>query len=343
MALQNSDLFAVQQGVKVYSITAEKLREFSQSNFDPAELPLATTSTPGAVVVGDSLSVDGNGKIDVTLPKVSKFMGQLAATDDAPANPENGNLWIFNSAGTLNSTWVSVSGREVKARNAVIWSETASEWGVIENIFEAGVVAINASAPLSVDNAIASTPFISIAAATASVDGYLSKEDKAKLDSIQPGSNIGTVTNVTGTAPVQVANNTTTPTISVDYASNTAAGVAKIATDDEVTSGIATSVVHAGQLKVAKDDINSVEVRLDSLEANPGVELSSGQGIQIDNIEPGKFQISTVGATNSTVGSVTLATDVEVLTGTDNQKVLTPFTAAAVYLPKDISALPELI
>jgi hypothetical protein len=58
------------------------------------------------------------------------------------------------------------------------------------------------------------TPAISMAAATASVNGYMTSTYAAKLDGIAAGAQPGTVTSVSGTAPV-VSSGGTTPAISM--------------------------------------------------------------------------------------------------------------------------------
>lgn len=61
--------------------------------------------------------------------------------------------------------------------------------------------------------------------ASSSQDGAMSKEDKAKLDTIAAGAQPGTVTRVTGALPVRVDNHTTTPFITVDKATQNADGI----------------------------------------------------------------------------------------------------------------------
>lgn len=76
--------------------------------------------------------------------------------------------------------------------------------------------------------------------ATTSVAGFMSAADKTKLDGVAPGAtaNTGTVTGVTGTAPI-VSSGGTTPAISITAATTSAAG-SMSAADKTKLNGIAT-------------------------------------------------------------------------------------------------------
>lgn len=75
------------------------------------------------------------------------------------------------------------------------------------------------------------------------------------------GGASGTVTSVSGRAPIVVANGTTTPSISVADASIASAGVVRLATDADITAGTAGRVPTAVQLKAVKDA--AVQVQAD--------------------------------------------------------------------------------
>lgn len=82
-------------------------------------------------------------------------------------------------------------------------------------------------------------PIISMAAATAAVHGYMTSTYAAKLDGIAAGAtaNTGTVTGVTGTAPI-VSSGGTAPAISISAATTAAAG-SMSAADKTKLDGIA--------------------------------------------------------------------------------------------------------
>ena len=76
------------------------------------------------------------------------------------------------------------------------------------------VTSVSGTAPISVATGT-STPAISMAVATASANGYMTSTYALKLDGIAAGAQPGTVTSVSGTAPISVATGTSTPAISM--------------------------------------------------------------------------------------------------------------------------------
>ena len=63
------------------------------------------------------------------------------------------------------------------------------------------------------------------------------------IHKINQNSGDGTVTSVTGTAPISVANGTSTPAISIAAATTSAVGVAELATLAEVQTGVGTNTI----------------------------------------------------------------------------------------------------
>ena len=99
------------------------------------------------------------------------------------------------------------------------------------------VTGVTATAPVVSSGGTA--PVISITAATTSAAGSMSAADKTKLDGIAAGAtaNTGTVTGVTGTAPI-VSSGGTAPAISISAATTIAAG-SMSAADKSKLDGIA--------------------------------------------------------------------------------------------------------
>jgi hypothetical protein len=106
------------------------------------------------------------------------------------------------------------------------------------------ITTITGSSPVAVTNADPARPNISVAGAVASTagaggsDGLITAIEKEKLAGIASGAKVGTVTNVSGTAPIHVATPTSTPVITVDTASATATGVVQIADAAAITAGV---------------------------------------------------------------------------------------------------------
>lgn len=105
-------------------------------------------------------------------------------------------------------------------------------------------VAVESSGPLSVTGTAAANgsgiwsyaKTLSIAAATTTARGTMSSADKTKLDGISAGA---AVSSVSGSAPISVANGTSTPAISISAATTSAAGTMSSA-DKTKLDGIAT-------------------------------------------------------------------------------------------------------
>ena len=110
----------------------------------------------------------------------------------------------------------TVSALDAAAFRTAIGAGTSSTTGT--------VTSVTGTAP--VVSSGGNTPAISMAAATSLVNGYMTSTYAAKLDGIAAGAtaNTGTVTSVTGTAPVTVATGTTTPSISMAAATSTVNG-----------------------------------------------------------------------------------------------------------------------
>jgi hypothetical protein len=100
------------------------------------------------------------------------------------------------------------------------------------------VTGVTATAPVASSGGTA--PVISMAAASSGVDGYMTGAYATKLDGIATGAtaNTGTVTGVTGTAPI-VSSGGTAPAISISAATTSAAGSMSSA-DKTKLDGIAT-------------------------------------------------------------------------------------------------------
>lgn len=343
MALQNQDLFVVQQGGKVYSIATDDLRSAMQDSFDPTKLPIATATDLGGIRIGNNLEIDpSTGVLNVNMPATFTFKGQIAPTDNAPGSPSGGDFYLFSTGGTLNGTWGNKTGANVAINDAIVWDADNSGWDILEGLFSAGVTSVSGVAPVQITGDSAN-PVVSVTAATDTAAGTMSGADKAKLDSIQPNSDIGTVTEVTGNAPVQVVTGTTTPVITVSVATTANTGVTQLADATAVTNGDAGKVVVASQLKATNDNVTALDGRIVTLEGAPTTAVLGGTSISVNEAPSGTFTVNADPATKLTAGTIALASDAEVAAGTDDVKAVTPLGAASVYLIKDISKLDPLI
>ena len=130
-----------------------------------------------------------------------KFKGTIdLTTDDPPASPSNGDLYVNSGSGTVKDEWIGIAGDDVVGAEQVLWSSADEEWQIIDTpASQSGVLGVTGTAPITVDNTDDQNPIVGISAATTSDAGSMSAADKAKLDglpdSIPPG------TTVSDTAP----------------------------------------------------------------------------------------------------------------------------------------------
>lgn len=133
-----------------------------------------------------------------------------------------GSITIGNTGVTsaVAGTGISVSG----ATGAVTISNT-------------GVTSVGATAPIASSGG--ATPTISISQASSTTNGYLSSTDWNTFN----GKGSGTVTSVSGTAPISVATGTTTPAISISQATTSTNGYLS-STDWNTFNGKAPAVTY---------------------------------------------------------------------------------------------------
>ena len=205
---------------------------------------------------------------------VITFKGTANATvsgDEPPAEDRvAGNLYI-NSATTAGSfAWTggtSPYSGTVQPNAQVVWVDTTG-WAVTNNgASDVGVESVQGTLPITVNSDTASSPIIGVNTATTDTEGVVeiatdadvaagtagkvvtSAQLKTTNDAISNAGG-GTVTNVTGTAPIQVASGTTTPAISVDAATTSTSGVVVL---EDASSIDTTSTTTAATPKYVDD------------------------------------------------------------------------------------------
>jgi hypothetical protein len=167
-------------------------------------------------VVAYSNSPNGAIYVKQTTPlavAASSLTGQVAIANggtNGTATPTNGGIsygtgtaYAFSAAGTSGQVLTS------SGAGAPTWSTPTS----------GTITAVTATAPVASSGG--SAPNISMAAATGSVNGYLTSADWTTFNGKQPAGTY--VTSVTGTAPV-VSSGGTTPAISMAAASTSVSG-----------------------------------------------------------------------------------------------------------------------
>ena len=192
------------------------------------------------------------------------FRGTANATvaNDEPATSEHvdGYLYINNANAAGDFAWTAGTDPfegTIYPNASVIW-QTPTGWAVTNNqpATDVGVTSVTGSLPITVDSTNAASPNVSVNAAATDASGVVtiatdadvaagtankvvtSAQLKTTNDAISNAGG-GTVTNVTGTAPIQVASGTTTPAISIDDGTFTEVGAVKLQ-DDSVSAPAST-------------------------------------------------------------------------------------------------------
>ena len=227
MALENTDVFVVQK--------QDGNKENRKLSFQ--QLQEALGSGPAVVFKGVA-----NMTSATTQP----------GTNGIPS-PSTGDLWINSTQGAF--AWTQSVGADsytgqVEVDSRAIWTGTG--WSVTNPPSgDVGVEEVKSALPITVDNGTPSSPIVGVNDASTNADGstqtsgvvtiatdanvaagddnyvVTSKQLKTTNDAISNAGG-GTVTNVTGTAPIQVASGTTTPAITIDNASSSAFGAIKL-------------------------------------------------------------------------------------------------------------------
>lgn len=332
MALNDADLFVVQQGNQVYKISAATLSSKVRGDIDPANIPIATETELGAIKVGDNLAITGDGTLSAVIPNGMTIKGQWDPDADAPTAVD-GDLYTMSKAGTLNATWGALEDQVVALNDAVIYE--GSDWAYLGPIFGGGVISLSGADPIETSGS-PETPIISIKASSALGAGSMSQEHFIKLEGIAAGAQVGTVTEVTVTSGrgVTVTDGTTTPNIDVALADKAGYGTVIVADDTALAAGTPLAVVDAAAYKV-------LDERIDTIEAADTVSVVAGDYITVSEVD-GAYTVSADAASETAPGAIEIATLDETKLGVITTHAVTPASGLATYVPRDFSSLSDL-
>jgi hypothetical protein len=259
MAVQDNDLFLVQRGNTPFRETSQNVstyvtQEITAGNVLP---PIASAAQLGVIRVGTNLAIDGDGILSAVIPPGVEFMGEWTDAANPPANPQNGQFWVWTgaSATLTNADWQSINGNTVNEGDRLQFDD-GPDWTIIIG-GGGGISTVTGTAPIVIGGT-ADQPDVSITAATTTAAGSLSAADKLKLDGIDAGAEV----NVDPTQAYTAAPNQGTLTL-------TPGG-------DDTVLPLATTV-NAGLMSGAD------KTTLDNLVANPGgvVSITAGDGIDV--------------------------------------------------------------
>ena len=91
-----------------------------------------------------------------------RFKGGIAPTAAAPTNPEGGDLYVFDSNGTISSSWGVIAGTEVQAGKFVGWADTKNRWYTLGDMASVGVTDLIQGLGISVDDSKPAEPVVSV-------------------------------------------------------------------------------------------------------------------------------------------------------------------------------------
>lgn len=175
MSIHDRDLLLVQRLSEPFKIEAKDARPYFNT-----PLPVATKTVLGGVKAGAYVTISDTGVISAEIPHVLRFRGLIAASADAPTGAEEGDVWVFNSAGTLNSSWGRLQGSAVDSRDMALWDGV--QWDVIGNIGAGdALIGLTADAPVYINTSVPHHPHIGVAEATTQAKGVVTLANAADI------------------------------------------------------------------------------------------------------------------------------------------------------------------
>jgi hypothetical protein len=91
-----------------------------------------------------------------------RFKGGIDMTGPAPANPENGDLWVNDKAGMIDASWGEISGREVLEGKFVGWADSTNRWHLLGDMANVGVTKVLPATGVTVDDSKPSEPVVGL-------------------------------------------------------------------------------------------------------------------------------------------------------------------------------------
>jgi len=239
MSLQNSDLLLVQRGQQPYRTTAEDLSTKVRGDIDVSapgkDIPIATPSQLGIIRVGANLDIDSNGVLDAIIPAGLEYKGIWVNVNTPPTATASGQFWIWDGGNGLtlnNALWGSANGSNVNDGDRIFYDGTTFD--VVPG-GGGGITQVTGTAPIVIGGT-PEEPDVTITAASATDDGYMSKGDFDKLDNIEPGAEVNVNPTQVFSATSDLGTLTLTPggdATDLPIATDTAAGL--MSADDKAT------------------------------------------------------------------------------------------------------------
>ena len=186
MALSDTDLLLVQRGSVPYRATADQVAAYSNSKIelgDSKDIPIASGSQLGVIKVGTNLEIDSAGTLSAVLPAGTSYEGTWTNATTPPAATTNGQFWIWEGGEAVlnNALWGISNGEAISDNDRLLYDGTSFD---VLPAGSGGLTDITGTAPIIVSAVLNGEQDVSIPAASASSDGYMSKESFAQLESL---------------------------------------------------------------------------------------------------------------------------------------------------------------
>jgi len=175
-----TDLLLVQRGSTPYRATADEVKAFMLSP--------ATAAAIGAIKPGTNLSVDGDGTLHAAIPGALTYRGAIdPTTSEAPAAAAVGDVYLASSSGIALASWQGLAGEQIAQGDLLLFD--GSSWSANAALGHdgAGVIRIQAAAPLVVDESDPAQPLLSVEPATTAAAGVVQLADPLALADGTPG------------------------------------------------------------------------------------------------------------------------------------------------------------
>ncbi|NDG76053.1 MAG: hypothetical protein EBX49_12195, partial [Synechococcaceae bacterium WB8_1B_136] len=172
---QPSDLLLVQRGSTPYRATAEEVKAYM--------LTPATALVIGAIKPGTNLSVDADGTLHAAIPGALHYRGAIdPTTAEAPADPAVGDVYLASASGVALASWSGIAGEVVTQGDLLLFD--GSRWSANAALGPdgAGVIRIQVTAPLQVEESDPAQPLLSVALATTEAAGVVQRADAAAVE-----------------------------------------------------------------------------------------------------------------------------------------------------------------
>jgi hypothetical protein len=177
---QPTDLLLVQRGSTPYRATADEVKAFMLSP--------ATAAAIGAIRPGTNLSVDADGTLHAAIPGALHYKGAIDPTsDEAPADAVVGDVYLASTSGIALASWTGIAGQDIAQGDLLLFDGTSWSANAALGPDGAGVIRIQAAAPLVVDESDPAQPLLSVEPGTTAAAGVVQLADPLALADGTPG------------------------------------------------------------------------------------------------------------------------------------------------------------